>query len=49
VLRDFENDLHGSLGKRLTKAQLALLRGELARVEGVLGCSFTRDDRHDRK
>jgi hypothetical protein len=49
VLRDFDDDLRGSLGKRLTKEQLAWLRGEVGRVAGVLGCSPAPDDKRDRK
>jgi large repetitive protein len=38
-LVDLERDLGGSHGKRLTTEQLAWLRGELARIDNVLGCS----------
>lgn len=38
LLGDLENDLSGSLGKRLTPAQIEWLRGELARISNVLGC-----------
>jgi hypothetical protein len=46
-LRDFEDELGGSLRRRLTKDQLAWLRGEISRVESMLGCSFAPDDRHE--
>jgi hypothetical protein len=49
VLRDFYDDLGGSLGRRLTKEQLAWLRGEVGRIAGVLGCSLAPGDKHDRR